>query len=134
MSNAIYPKFKQGALQALSNLGTAAVKCLLVTSGYAYSATHANLSDIPAGNRVATSPALTTKTFGTDGSFHSDNVTFAAVTGSAANAVVFFIDSGTESTSTLIAYQDTGIAGLPITPSGADIQLVEDAVNGWFKL
>jgi hypothetical protein len=67
MANAIYPKWKETALQGSSNLSTANVKVLLIdTNGgtpYTYSAAHQFLSDVPAGARVASSGNLASKTF-----------------------------------------------------------------------
>jgi hypothetical protein len=134
MANAIYPKFKQSILQAGLDLSSLTIKALLVktSSGYTYSSSHQYLSDISSGNRVATSPALTTKTF-TNGAFDSDDPTFPSVSGSVVGAIVLFDDTGVAGTSALIMYQDTGVTGLPLTPDGSDVQIVVDAA-GWFQL
>ncbi|XAI96038.1 hypothetical protein [Microcystis phage Mwe-JY26] len=108
MANRIYPNAKAAFMQGNLNLSSGNIKAVLVTSGYVYSATHTALSDILVGNRVATSANLTGKTFNQPslGVFDADDVTFTAVTGSVVVAVVLYLDTGVESTSTLISYID----------------------------
>ena len=49
-------------------------------------------------------------------------------------AIVIYVDTGTEATSPLIAYIDTA-TGLPITPNGGDIIVTWDnGVNKIFKV
>lgn len=131
MANAVYPLAKTSFLKGDLDLD-GNVKVVLVTSGYTYSTAHDNLDDVTAGLRVATSGNLANKTF-TGGVFDADNVTFTAVTGSAGAALVFYLDTGTESTSKLVCYIDSASAGLPITPNGGDITLTFNA-SGIFAL
>ncbi len=42
-------------------------------------------------------------------------------------------DTGVAGTSALIAWYDTGITGLPVTPNGGDITYTVHA-SGWFSL
>ena len=49
------------------------------------------------------------------------------------DAIVLFHDTGTPSTSDLIAYIDTGVTGLPFIPSGADEEIVVPG-GGWITL
>jgi hypothetical protein len=135
MANAIYPKYKQAALSGGANhdLSAGNVKAVLVDlADYTYSAAHEFLSSVPAGGRVATSPNLTSKTF-TDGTFDSADPTFTGVTGDQSEALILFIDTGVEATSRLVMFQDTGVTGLPVTPSGGDI-IVQVDPTGWFTL
>jgi hypothetical protein len=136
MANAIYPKWKETALQGSSNLSTANVKVLLIdTNGgtpYTYSAAHQFLSDVPAGARVASSGNLATKTF-TNGTFSSGNPVFTAATGITGEAIALYEDTGTAGTSRLIAFYDTGVTGLPVTPNGGDINVTVSG-SGWFTL
>ena len=62
----------------------------------------------------------------------SNDVTVSSVTGDQFESVVLFKETGTESTSDLMAYYDTA-TGLPFTPSGGDITVVVNA-SGWFSL
>lgn len=131
MANAIYPKFKEQALQGGVNLSSGTVKVALVDTGtYTYSAAHEFFSSI--SGVIGTPQTLASKTF-TNGVFDAADVAFTAVTGNTAEALVFYIDTGTPATSRLIAYQDTGVTGLPVTPNGGNINLAFDA-TGIFAL
>lgn len=133
MPNVIYPKFKEQALQAGVNLSSGNIKAVLVDlADYTYSAAHEFLSDVAAAGRVATSGNLASKTF-TNGTFDSADPSFTAVTGDVSEALILFIDTGTASTSRLIAFYDTGVGGLPVTPNGGDINVTVNA-SGWFSL
>jgi hypothetical protein len=60
--------------------------------------------------------------------------TFTAVTGDPSEVIVFYKDTGTASTSALIAYIDTA-TGLPVTPNGGDINIqIDNGSNKLFKL
>jgi hypothetical protein len=134
MANKLYPKTKKQFLQAGIDLSAANVRAILIDTGaYTYDDAHDFLDDIPAGARIAVSGNLTGKTFGDDGSFDSDDPTFTAVSGASIEAIVLYVHTGTESTSRLIMYQDTGVTGLPLTPDGSDVQITVDAA-GWFVL
>ena len=133
MANAIYPKAKEQFLQGGINMSSGNIKAVLVDlADYTYSTAHNALDDIPGAARVATSANLGTKTF-TDGLFDAANASFTAVTGDVSEAVVIYLDSGVESTSKLIAFFDTGVTGLPVTPNGGDINLNFNA-SGIFQL
>ena len=132
MPNAIYPKFKEQILQAGVNLSSANVKAVLIDAAdYTYSGAHEFLSSIPAAARVSTSANLGTKTF-TDGTFDTADTVFAAVTGDQSEAIVLYVDTGSDATSRLIVYRDTGVTNLPVTPNGGDINVSVPA--GWFTL
>jgi hypothetical protein len=142
MANTIYPKYK-AALLAPSGISptptldllTSNVKIALIDTGaYTYDGGHDEfLSDIPSGAIIAETGNLDGKAVGADGSFDSNDPTFTAVTGVQCEALVIYIDTGDDSSSRLVAYQDTGIAGMPITPNGGDINITVD-VDGWFTL
>jgi hypothetical protein len=133
MANAIYPKFKEQALQGGVNLSSGNIKAVLVDlADYTYSAAHEFLSDVAVAGRVATSGNLASKTF-TNGTFDSADPSFTAVTGDVSEALILFIDTGTASTSRLIAFYDTGVGGLPVAPNGGDINVNANA-SGWFSL
>jgi hypothetical protein len=137
MANTLYDKGRQRFLEAQLNWMSDAIKCLLVDTG-AYTpnfTTHEFLSDISASARVGTSTGvtLTSKTT-TGGAADAADITFSSVTGASIEALVLFMDTGTEGTSPLIAYIDTA-TGLPITPNGGDIIVTWDnGANKIFKL
>jgi hypothetical protein len=135
MASGLYAKGREGFLDGSIDWDTNTIKCVLIdTADYTVNlATHDNLDDVPAGARVGTPATLGTKT-ATDGVADAADVTFTAVTGDPSEAIVIWKDTGTESTSRLIAYIDTG-TGLPVTPNGGDITIAWDnGANRIFKL
>lgn len=136
MANVIMPKWKAAQQKALTpdlSAGGTNVKVLLVDlADYTYSAAHEFLSDVPSAARVATSANLTTKTVAAaDGSFDSDNPSFVGATGDQSEALFLYHDTGVEGTSRLIAFFDTGVTGLPVTPNTGDINITVNA-GGWY--
>lgn len=135
MANAIYPKYKEAVISGGSNvnLSTGNVKALLVDAAdYTYSAAHEFLSDVPSGGRVAQSGNLGSKTVAA-GLFDAADDAFASVTGDQSEIVIIFIDTGVAGTSRLVAYFDTGITGMPVTPNGGNINVLFNA-SGIFQL
>jgi len=93
-----------------------------------------NLDDIAGAARVATESLAGQSTPDTDGACDANDTTFSSVTGDAADGVLLYKHTGTESTSTLICYIDTG-SGLPVTPNGGDITVQWQASTPYiFKL
>ena len=133
MANALYPKWKEQLLQftANNNLSAGTVKVALVTAGYTYSSTDQYYSSVSA-SVVGTPQTIGSKTF-TNGVFSGSNVTFTAVTGSQVTKLVIYIDTGTAATSPVVAYIDTGVTNLPVTPNGGDISITWNA-SGIFAL
>lgn len=133
MANAIYPKYKEALLQSSANSSlTGTVKAALVDTGtYTYSATHEFLSSLT--GVVGTAGTIgATKSY-TNGVFDGADVTYTAVSGNTAEAIVIYIDTGVAGTSRLVAYIDTGVTGLPVTPNGGDITITWNA-SGIFAL
>lgn len=138
MANAIYPNYKEALLGGDSNIslanGEATVKVGLIdTANTPYDANNTFLSDIDTSNGGIIASATITNTTITDGLFDGDDVTFSTVTGDQCEALLIWIDTGTENTSRLVAYLDTGISGLPVAPNGSDID-IEWNVSGIFQL
>lgn len=89
--------------------------------------------DVTAGGRVA-SAALAGKSTSA-GVVDATDLTLSSVTGDQSEALVIWKNTGTESTSVLIAYIDTVSSGLPVTPNGGDITITWDSgANKIFKL
>jgi hypothetical protein len=135
LANAVYPKFKEALLDGASNtdLNDGDIRVILIDSAdYTYSSAHDFLDDVAAGARVKVSSALQNTTV-TNGLFDADDITLSAVTGDQSEALIFYVHTGVESTSRLVAYMDTGVTGLPVTPNGGDINLVFNA-SGIFQL
>ena len=137
MANALYPLWKEALLQNtsgsdLAGSGTTGVYVALVDTGtYTYSAAHQYYSSL--SGIVGTDQEIGTKTF-TTGTFDGANVTFTAVTGSTVEALVLYRkNAGANTTWQLVAYIDTGVTGLPVTPNGGDISISWSA-SGIFTL
>lgn len=123
MANAIYPKAKEA--YSFPGITSDTVKVALVDTGtYTYASTDQFLSDL--SGVVGTAQTLGSKTF-TNGVFDAADVTFTGVSGSSAEALVIYNDTGTAATSNLIAYLDTGYTNLPVTPNGGDITVTWDS-------
>ena len=134
MANALYPKWKEQLLQFTANndLDGQTVKVALVDTGtYTYSSAHQFYSSVSSAV-IGTPQTIGSKTY-TDGVFDGADVTFTAVTGNSVEALVIYIDTGSAATSPLIAYIDTSVTGLPVTPNGGDISITWNA-SGIFAL
>lgn len=123
MANAFYDSFLENCLGTGTNIDFDAdtIKVALVDTGtYTVNlATHDFYDDV--SGVVGTPATLASKTV-TDGTFDAANVTYTSVTGNTVEALVVYKDTGTPSTSDLIAYFDTG-TGFPVTPNGGDITI-----------
>lgn len=138
MANALYPKWKEAIEQATANSslagsGTTGVYVALVDTGtYTYNASHEFYSSV-ASAQVGTEQELTSKTF-TNGVFDAADSTFPSVSGATAEALVIFVkNAGANTTWRLVAYIDTGVTGLPVTPNGGNINVAWNA-SGIFAL
>jgi hypothetical protein len=132
MANILYPTYKQKFLDGTApNLTAVNIKIVLVDGAdYTYNAAHDFLADITGAARVATSANLANKSI-TGAAFDSDPATFTGVTGDPSEILVMYVDTGSDATSTLIAYYDTA-TGLTFTPSGTDLTVTP--TTNWFAI
>lgn len=133
MSNALYDHGRDSFLNGGINWGSDTIKVALVnTSTYTVNlSTHQFFSDL--SGIVGTPVALSSKS-SSAGVANAASATFSAVTGAASGALVLYKDTGTTTTSPLIAYIDSA-TGLPVTPNGGDITITWDTgSNKVFKL
>jgi hypothetical protein len=138
MANAIYPKFKQSLLagDANSDLDNNTTTdgpfvALVDTGVYTYSAAHQFYSDL--SGIVGTDQRITAPTV-TSGTLDGGDVTFSAVSGATVEALVIYRkNSGANTTWRLVAYIDTSVTGLPVTPNGGDITITWNA-SGIFTI
>lgn len=133
MANAIYPKYKEVILGAATNtnLLTGTVKVALVDTGtYTYNAANQYYSSITG---VVGTPQTIGSTTVTGGLFDGNDVTYTSVTGNSVEALVIYVDTGNAATSPLVAYIDTSVTGLPVTPNGGNITITWNA-SGIFQL
>ena len=133
MPNGLYAKGKEALLNGDVDWLVDDIRYVLVDAAdYAVNlSTHASLADIPSVARVATGSALTSKT-SNGGVADAADVSLSAVSGDQSEALVIYKHTGTESTSTLLAYIDTA-GGLPATPNGGPITVTWHA-SGIFAL
>ena len=136
MQNTLFDFGREGFLDGQVSWSSNTIRAALIdTSAYTFSkATHQWLSDIPADARIAISGPFSGKTIAA-GVAGAAAAVFTAVTGPVCGAVVVYRDSGSPSSSRLIAYI-TQANGLPVTPNGFDITVNwdTDAAKFIFKL
>lgn len=132
MANAVYPLYKGTLLTAAANVSldqndtTNGPYCALVDTGtYTYSASHqfySSLSGIQGTDQRISTPTTT------NGLFDGDDLTFSTVSGVSIEALVIYRkNSGANTTWKLVAYEDTSVTGLPVTPNGGDITVTWNA-------
>ena len=126
MANKRYPKWGEAIIQgtasaALNGTGATGVYAALIDLAlYTYSDAHEFHSSISAAI-VGTPQEITSKTY-VNGLLDGLDVTFPTVTGATCEAIVLFIkNAGADTTWRLYAFFDSGVVGLPATPSGIDV-------------
>ena len=133
MANALYDKGREAFLSGSINWSSDTIKVAACTSAYT-----ANMSTDQFFNTVTgvvgTSPTLGTKTV-TAGVADAADATWTAVaSGSTITQYVIYKDTGTSTTSPLIARIDTA-TNLPVATNGGDITLqFDNGSNKIFKL
>jgi len=135
MANQLYDFGRESFLLGNVNWSGDTIKVVLIDHGNdtPLPASDQYLSDLAAAARVATSAAFTSKTT-TAGVADAADVTITSVSGNSVESLNIFQDTGTETTSILIAYIDTA-TGLPYTPNGGDVTIQWDnGANRIFKL
>lgn len=133
MTDAIYGLARKKFLDGDIDMLVDDIKVVLVDSGVYTVSIDADEFFDDIASVVATSGNLASKTT-TLGVFDAADITFTSVTGNESEALVVYKDTGTASTSPLIAYID-GATGLPVTPNGGDITVTWDSgANKVFKL
>lgn len=130
MANVLQATSKKAMLDAILALGT--LKATIVdTADYTYSAGHDFIADVPAIARVSTASLTGITTTG--GVLDATDTVFTAPTGDISEALVLWVDTGTEATSPYLTFWDTGVTGFPLTPSGLNVTAQWNA-SGIFAL
>jgi hypothetical protein len=137
MANALYNPFKEQLLSnatAIDMDGDTIKASLIDGADYTFSAAHDEYSggarDVALASIVAESSALTSPTC-TSGTFDTADFTWTAVTGDQSENIILWDDTVTNDR--LIAFYDTGMTGMPVTPNGGNINVTVNA-SGWFAL
>jgi hypothetical protein len=126
MANAVQSSALAAILAAYVSGKT--LKVVLVDGAYTYSAAHDFLSDVPAGNRIATATLASVTTTG--GVLDAADPTFPTVpAGDTIAGYWVYADSGTEATSDLLAWfdHDSGGSVISLPTNGSDIDLTLNA-------
>jgi hypothetical protein len=113
------------------NLTVDTIKVALVTAGYTANQTSDQFYStvVPASNVIGTPQQITTPTVtATAGgaTFNGAGVTFTAVSGAQITQLVIYKDTGTATTSPLIANINVA-TGLPLTPNGSNVTVTWDS-------
>jgi hypothetical protein len=138
MANGLYVAFRNGILGAHAtrvDLDADTIRVAFVDTGtYTVNlTTHDFYNDLTGvwPNTRATGVALASPTIGTvaAGVFDANDSVFTAFSNGSVSveAIVLYKDSGTDATSNLIAWWDTGVTGMPFTPSGGDVTIAWNA-------
>ncbi|MDI3512625.1 MAG: hypothetical protein PWQ61_3392 [Betaproteobacteria bacterium] len=126
MANALYGKGKEKLLTAAINISSDTIKAALVSSAYTPNLATDEFYTTISGSVLNTPQTLASKTI-TLGVVDAADILYTAVTsGATAKAVVLYKDTGTGSTSALLAYIDT-ITGFPLATNGGDITITWDS-------
>lgn len=138
MANALYQVgFKQKLLDKKHDMNTDSIRAILADAAdYTFSSAHDFLDDVAAAARVATSGGLASPTI-TNGVFDTADFTWTAVTGDQSEQVILYNHDGdgaaSDAARMLVAFYDTGMTGMPVTPNGGDINVTVHS-SGWFAL
>lgn len=135
MANTAYNTFKEGLLDKLFDMNTDVIKATLIDSAdYTFNASHDEYSggatDVPTAAKVAESAALTGPTI-VSGVFDTNDFAWTSVTGDQSEAIILWDD--TLVNDRLCIFYDTGMTGMPVTPSGSNINVTVNP-SGWFAL
>ena len=137
-ANSHWNPFKQALIGSESHdLDADDIRAILGDGAdYTFSAAHDFLDDIAAAARVAVSAQLTSPTV-TNGTFDTADFAWATVSGDQCEFVATYNHNGngaaTDAARQLMTYYDTGMTGMPVTPSGGNINFTVHS-SGWFAL
>ena len=134
MANAIYPIYKQNLLAGTAgydldnNTVTDGPYLALIDTGtYTYSALHDfynDLSGIVGTDQRLASPSVV------NGTFDAADLLFTSVTGPIVEGfVIYWHNSGANTTWPLVEYYDQAGGGLPLTPNGGNITVTFNALG-----
>lgn len=131
MANTFYNPFLAGLQNKEVNCGSDTIKATLADGAdYTASASHTNYgTDVAAGAKVAvaTLSGLTISA----GNFDTSDFTWTTVTGDQSELILLWDD--THANDLLMAWYDTGMTGMPVTPSGGNINVTVNG-SGWYTL
>lgn len=137
MANAIYDKYKEALMCAANNVSLVDgnLKISLVDANTTFFTStdefYANLDAV--ANGIIVTANLDNASV-VSGVLNADDVLFESVnTAIECETLLLWIDTADANTSRLVAWLDTNIDGLPITPDGSNVEITWSA-SGIFKL
>ena len=133
MANFIYGKAKQSLLNGEFNISSDSLKVLLVTDSYVPSQNTDQFVSNISGSYIKERTSSLTNVTNILGVIDADDVTVAEYSGLAFKALVIYKDSGTDSTSRLLAYIDTA-TGIPFLGINAVTNITINWSNGSNKI
>lgn len=136
MANVIYNKYKEALMSANSDvslISSNVVISLIDSNITTFSSDDEYYSDLIDPVSGITAETSLSNTSVVDGVFDADDVLFASVSGAQSEALLLWINTGDANTSRLVAWMDTDIDGLPITPDGSNVDITW-STSGIFKL
>lgn len=126
MANSMYDAARDGFPGSWSWTADEFRWCLIDTADYTFSAAHTTLANVADVAVVAITPALTSKTISGGGFLDAADPSFGNVTGDVSEALLLIRGDGGE-TSNLVAWFDTSVSGLPVTPNTGPIDITHNA-------
>ena len=133
MANFIYGKAKQSLLNGEFNISSDSLKVLLVTDSYVPSQNTDQFVSNISGSYIKQRTSSLTNVTNILGVIDADDVTVAQYSGLAFKALVIYKDSGTDSTSRLLAYIDTA-TGIPFAGINSATNITINWSNGSNKI
>lgn len=133
MANFIYGKAKQSLLNGEFNISSDSLKVLLVTESYVPNQNTDQFVSNISGSYIEQRTSSLTNVTNILGVIDADDVTVAQYSGLAFKALVIYKDSGTDSTSRLLAYIDTA-TGIPFLGINATTDITINWSNGSNKI
>lgn len=128
MASQLYPKGAAHLLGLSTKVDLVADNIKVLFYAGSFSSSHEFVSDLTGASIIARSGNLAGKTV-TSGVFDANDITVTSVSGSAFTHVILYKDTGSDSTSPLIAIFDV----TSFTPTGADVSVVFNA-SGLFSI
>lgn len=137
MANAVYPAFKQALGAEGHNMTVDAIWFHLIDlADYTYNSAHDFLDDVAAAAREESFGPVLSPTF-TGGVFDCADFVFVNAAGDQCEALICENHNGNgaaaDTARQLIAFWDTGITGMPVSPNGGNINVTVHN-SGWFAL
>jgi hypothetical protein len=127
--SAVYPLALEAVLAGDIDYLDGTINAQLIDSTYTYSAAHGNLSDVTAGARISDPVTLTGKDLA-GGWALCDDLAFPDVPGGDTVAgVVIYLDTGDDTSSTLIAHLDRFADTAPISIDTDDAAITLHLLN-----